>query len=176
MEEKKDKGLNEMDSEELRKALGDSEEGGFEKEDEMVDLKIENLPQFTEYPRGMLLVRLRQLAFQIDSSKTISKQGTINQTKPVVPVDQIYFFFKSQRMTLRSKTYDVNFTSATLDLWGTLLQLKVGNRSEEIVIRLYKESKDDTPDICLASGLINLSQATQQSWRKFPKEVILITT
>jgi hypothetical protein len=91
-------------------------------------------------------------------------------------VDQIYFFFKSQRMTLRSKTYDVNFVSASLDLWGTLLQLKVGNRSEEIVIRLYKESKDDTPDICLASGLINLSQATQQSWRKFPKEVILITT
>jgi hypothetical protein len=66
MEEKKDKGLNEMDPEELRKALGDSEEGGFEKEDEMVDLKLENLPHFTEYPRGMLLVRLRQLAFQID--------------------------------------------------------------------------------------------------------------
>jgi D-alanyl-lipoteichoic acid acyltransferase DltB (MBOAT superfamily) len=107
----------------------------------------------------------------------LPKQGAINQTKPVAgPVDQIYFFFKSQRMTLRSKTFDVNFTSASLDLWGTLLQLKVGNRSEEIVIRLFKESKDDTPDICLASGLINLSQATQQSWKKFPKEVILITT
>jgi hypothetical protein len=48
-----------MDPEELRKALGDSEEGNFEKEDDMADLKLENLPQFTEYPRGMLLVRLR---------------------------------------------------------------------------------------------------------------------
>lgn len=44
MEEKKDKNINEMDPEELRKALGDSEEGGFEKEDEMADLKLENLP------------------------------------------------------------------------------------------------------------------------------------
>ena len=79
-------------------------------------------------------------------------------------------------MTLRSKTYDVKFTSAYLDFWGTLLQMKVGNRSEEIVIRLYKESKDATPDICLASGVINLSQATQQSWKKYPKEVILLTT
>ena len=79
-------------------------------------------------------------------------------------------------MTLRSKTYDVKFTSAYLDLWGTLLQMKVGNRSEEIVIRLYKESKDANPDIFLASGVINLSQATQQSWKKYPKEVILLTT
>jgi pimeloyl-ACP methyl ester carboxylesterase len=53
---------------------------------------------------------------------------------------------------------------------------EVGNRSEDIVIRLYKDSKDATPDICLASGVINLSQATQQSWKKFPKEVILIPT
>ena len=79
-------------------------------------------------------------------------------------------------MTLRSKTYDVNFTSAYLDLWGTLLQMKVGNRSDEIVIKLYKESKDDTPDICLATGRVNLSEASQQSWKKFPKEVILMTT
>jgi hypothetical protein len=101
----------------------------------------------------------------------------LNQAKPeVAHLDQIYFFFKSQRMTLRSKTYDVNFTSAYLDLWGTLLQMKVGNRSEDIVIKLYKESKDDTPDICLASGRVNLSEATQQSWKKFPKEVILMTT
>jgi hypothetical protein len=48
-----------MDLEELKKVTGDTEDGEFEKEDEIIDLKLENLPQFNEYPRGMLVVRLR---------------------------------------------------------------------------------------------------------------------
>jgi len=53
-------------------------------------------------------------------------------------------------MTLRSKSFDVNFSAPYLELWGNLVQLKVGNRSEEIYIKLFKESRDDTPDICIA--------------------------
>ena len=59
IEEKKEKDFNQMDLEELKKVTGDTEDGEFEKEDEMVDLKLENLPQFNDYPRGMLVVRLK---------------------------------------------------------------------------------------------------------------------
>ena len=56
MEEKKDR-ENTLDAEELNTLQDDVDY--FEKEDEMVDLKIDSLPMFNEFPRGMLMVRLR---------------------------------------------------------------------------------------------------------------------
>ena len=77
---------------------------------------------------------------------------------------------------MRSKTFDINFQAPYLELWGNLLQIKVGNRSEEIGIKLFKESKDENPDVCLATGSIILLDTTKQSWKTFPKEVLMVLT
>jgi hypothetical protein len=79
-------------------------------------------------------------------------------------------------MTLRSKNFYVNFGEPHLELWGNLVKMKVGNRAEEVHVKLYMESRDETPDKCLAEGKIVLSENTQQSWKTFPKEVVLMTT
>ncbi len=71
MEDKKDK---EQDDEidKLKKYIEDGGRQEFEKEDPMSDLKgAENLPEFNEFPRGMLMIRLRQIVFQTDPQKAI---------------------------------------------------------------------------------------------------------
>ncbi len=61
MEENKNK--NEvMDEEQILKVIAEDEEKA---EDEIVDLKCENLPTFNEFPRGMLILKLRSLDLHI---------------------------------------------------------------------------------------------------------------
>jgi len=54
--------------------------------------------------------------------------------------------------------------------------MKVGNRSEEIEIKLYKVNMDAPQDSCIAIGKIVLGESPLLGWKKYPKEVILTMT
>jgi hypothetical protein len=55
-------------------------------------------------------------------------------------IQNVYFLFKTSRMTMRTKTMTMDIKAAMIPIYNDLISLKIGDKNELIEVKLMKEN------------------------------------
>lgn len=56
------------------------------------------------------------------------------------PIEQVYFLFKTSRMTLRTRVMAMDLKSSMVPIFSDIISLKIGDKNELIDVKLFKQN------------------------------------
>lgn len=119
--------------------------------DELADLaRLNKFPLYVDNPRGVILIRLKQALFiggnepapSMTSNSSNFAELVHQQNKQLQSISKVYFIMKTSRMVLRTKSAIANLKTM-MCLFDEIVVLKVGDKNDQVEVKMMREGEED---------------------------------